>query len=56
MDWSKELSNTITLIGNLGGDPVLKALSNGSYVCELNLAFKVPVARGTAPGEALTDW
>ena len=56
VDWSKELSNTITLIGNLGADPVLKALPSGSHVCELNLAVKVPVPRNSPPGEAVTDW
>ena len=42
VEWSKELSNTVTLIGTLGRDPELKAIPSGKMVCNLSLAYLPP--------------
>ena len=38
MEWDSTLANSVTLIGNCGGDPELRVLPSGKMVCEVSIA------------------
>lgn len=38
VEWDSTLANSVTLIGNCGGDPELRVLPSGKMVCEVSIA------------------
>ena len=55
VEWDATLANSVTLIGNCGGDPELRVLPSGKMVCEVSIAVNQGRRQQQQSGEMMEN-
>ena len=55
VEWDATLANSVTLIGNCGGDPELRVLPSGKMVCEVSIAVNQGSRQQQQSGEMMEN-